>query len=250
MQGIVEQPKILICTRLIPDAGETLCNQPLEKIHGTHNSWIVRIPFRKANGEIIRPWISRFEIWPYLEGFAHDAEREALAQLSGRPDLVIGNYSDGNLVASLISKRIGVTQCNIAHALEQSKYLHSALHWRENEAQYHFNCQYTADLIAMNSADFIITSTYQEIAGTSHNVGQYETYQNYTMPGLYRVVNGIDLSIPNSTSYRQAPMRRFISRIFTVIDECNLCCPTLNVFCMGAIPPCRSAAILMTQPSR
>ncbi|MEO7320367.1 MAG: sucrose synthase [Nitrosospira sp.] len=196
LQGIVAQPKILICTRLIPDAGETLCNQPLEKVHGTQNSWIVRVPFRKENGEIIRHWISRFEIWPYLENFAHDIEREALAQLSGRPDLVIGNYSDGNLVASLISKRMGVTQCNIAHALEQSKYLHSALHWQENEAHYHFNCQYTADLIAMNSADFIITSTYQEIAGTPHTVGQYETYQNYTMPGLYRVVNGIDLFDP------------------------------------------------------
>ncbi|MEO7559667.1 MAG: sucrose synthase, partial [Nitrosospira sp.] len=140
LQGIEAEPKILICTRLIPEAGETLCNQPLEKVHGTQNCWIVRVPFRKENGEIIRHWISRFEIWPYLENFAHDVEREALAQLSGSPDLVIGNYSDGNLVASLISKRTGVTQCNIAHALEQSKYLHSALHWRENEAQYHFNC--------------------------------------------------------------------------------------------------------------
>ncbi|MBA4142355.1 MAG: sucrose synthase [Nitrosospira sp.] len=195
-QGITVQPKIVIATRLIPDAGETLCNQPLEKIHGTQNSWIVRIPFRKTNGEIIRHWISRFEIWPYLENFAHDVEREALAELRSRPDLIIGNYSDGNLVASLISKRIGVTQCNIAHALEQSKYLHSALHWRENEAQYHFNCQYTADLIAMNSADFIITSTYQEIAGTAHTVGQYETYQSFTLPGLYRVLNGIDLFDP------------------------------------------------------
>ncbi len=196
LQGISAQPKIIIGTRLIPDAGDTLCNQPLEKIHGTQNSWIVRIPFRKPNGEIVRHWISRFEIWPYLENFSHDLEREALAQLSGRPDLVIGNYSDGNLVASVIAKRMGVTQCNIAHALEQSKYLHSALYWRENENQYHFNCQYTADLIAMNSADFIITSTYQEIAGTPDTVGQYETYQNYTMPGLYRVVNGIDLFDP------------------------------------------------------
>lgn len=196
LQGIASQPKIIIGTRLIPDADDTLCNQPIEKIHGTNNSWIVRVPFHKPNGEIIRHWISRFEIWPYLEAFAHDIEREALAQLSGRPDLVIGNYSDGNLVASLIAKRMGITQCNIAHALEQSKYLHSALHWRENENQYHFNCQYTADLIAMNSADFIITSTYQEIAGTPDTVGQYETYQNYTMPGLYRVVNGIDLFDP------------------------------------------------------
>lgn len=44
----------------------------------------------------------------------------------------------------------------------------------------------------MNSADFIITSTYQEIAGTAQTVGQYESYQAFTLPGLYRVVQGID----------------------------------------------------------
>ena len=41
----------------------------------------------------------------------------------------------------------------------------------------------------MNAADFIITSTYQEIAGTDTTVGQYESHQFFTMPGLYRVVH-------------------------------------------------------------
>jgi sucrose synthase len=95
-----------------------------------------------------------------------------------------------------MSRRLGVTQCNIAHALEKTKYLYSALYWRENEAQYHFSSQYTADLIAMNAADFIITSTYQEIAGTESSVGQYESYCRFSMPGLYRVVSGIDLYDP------------------------------------------------------
>lgn len=53
---------------------------------------------------------------------------------------------------------------------------------------YHFSCQFTADLIAMNHADFIITSTYQEIAGNETLVGQYESMKSFTMPGLYRVV--------------------------------------------------------------
>jgi sucrose synthase len=53
---------------------------------------------------------------------------------------------------------------------------------------YHFSCQFTADLIAMNHADFIITSTYQEIAGNETRVGQYESMKAFTMPGLYRVV--------------------------------------------------------------
>lgn len=195
-QGVPVEPKILIVTRMIPDAGQTTCNQRLEKVSGCDNTWILRVPFHKENGEIVRHWISRFEIWPYLEDFAIDVEREALSELNGRPDLIIGNYSDGNLVASLLSQRLGVTQCNIAHALEKTKYLHSALYWRENDDRYHFSCQYTADLIAMNSADFIITSTYQEIAGTEETVGQYGSYHSFTMPGLYRVINGINLFDP------------------------------------------------------
>lgn len=196
IQGVQVDPKIVVVTRLIPESDGTTCNMPLEKIQGTDHAWIVRVPFHHSNGEIVRQWISRFEIWPYLEAFSVHVEREALAQLGGRPDLIIGNYSDGNLVASLLSERLGVTQCNIAHALEQTKYLHSALYWEANDATYHFACQYTADLIGMNHADFIITSTYQEIAGTAHSIGQYESYRAYTLPGLYRVVNGIDLFDP------------------------------------------------------
>lgn len=196
LQGVHVDPKILIVTRLIPDAGDTTCNQRLEKVSGCINTWILRVPFRKRNGEIIPHWISRFEIWPHLEVFSRDVEREALAELGGRPDLIIGNYSDGNLVATLLSRRLGVTQCNIAHALEKTKYLHSDIYWQENEDKYHFSCQYTADLLAMNAADFIVASTYQEIAGTRQAEGQYESYRAFSMPGLYRVVNGIDLFDP------------------------------------------------------
>ena len=77
----------------------------------------------------------------------------------------------------------------------------------------------------MNHADFIVTSTYQEIAGrfvsiqvllflftmlaflllsfiylcffcSLQTVGQYESHAAFTMPGLYRVVNGIDVFDP------------------------------------------------------
>lgn len=195
-QGLDIDPQIVVITRLIPDAGNTTCNQRVENIIGTENARILRVPFRNDNGEVLPQWISRFEVWPYLEQFADDVERELQVEIGGRPDLIIGNYSDGNLVASLLSHRMQVTQCNIAHALEKTKYLYSDLYWKENEAQYHFSCQFTADLIAMNSADFIITSTYQEICGREDSVGQYESYGAFTLPGLYRVVNGIDMFDP------------------------------------------------------
>lgn len=195
-QGLDIEPQILIVTRLLPEADGTTCDQRIEEVIGARHTRILRVPFRNPDGDVVPHWISRFEIWPYLERFAAEVETEVLAELTASPDLIIGNYSDGNLVATLLSQSLGVTQCNIAHALEKAKYLMSDLYWQDNDEEYHFACQFTADLIAMNAADFIITSTYQEIAGNSDSVGQYESYTSYTLPSLYRVVNGIDMFDP------------------------------------------------------
>ncbi|TAE99503.1 MAG: sucrose synthase [Oscillatoriales cyanobacterium] len=177
------KPKVIILTRLIPNSDGTRCNERLEKVHGTENAWILRVPFRDFNPKLTQNWISRFEIWPYLETYAIDAEKELLAEFQGKPDLIIGN-------------KLKVTQCNIAHALEKSKYLFSNLYWQESEEKYHFALQFTADIIAMNAANCIVSSTYQEIVGKPDSVGQYESYNCFTMPDLYHVVNGIELFSP------------------------------------------------------
>jgi len=194
--GVNANPKILILTRLIPNAEGTTCNKRLEKVFDTKNTYILRVPFRDGNKKVTDNWISRFEMWPYLEDFAEDAYRELLAEFGEKPDLVIGNYSDGNMVATLLARKYKVTQCNIAHALEKCKYLFSGLYWDKMDADYHFSIQFTADLIAMNAANFILTSSYQEIAGTDEGIGQYESYLNFSMPGLYRVTGGINLFHP------------------------------------------------------
>ncbi|MGH7492766.1 MAG: sucrose synthase [bacterium] len=194
--GLNAKPKIIVVTRLIPDHQGTTSNIRLERIHQTDDTWILRVPFHDRNDQVIPHWISRFEIWPYLQRFAHEAKLALLSEFNGRPDLIIGNYTDGNLVATLLSEELDVIQCNIAHALEKTKYLFSDLYWQSFEPAYHFSLQYVADLIAMNMADFIITSTFQEIAGTSWTRGQYESYQFFSMPGLMQVENGVNLFHP------------------------------------------------------
>ncbi|XP_023530913.1 sucrose synthase [Cucurbita pepo subsp. pepo] len=194
-QGLDITPRILIITRLLPDAVGTTCTQRLEKVFGTEHTHILRVPFRNENG-ILRKWISRFEVWPYLETYTEDVAQELTKELQGKPDLIIGNYSDGNIVASLLAHKLGVTQCTIAHALEKTKYPDSDIYWKRFDDKYHFSCQFTADLIAMNHTDFIITSTFQEIAGSKDTVGQYESHTAFTLPGLYRVVHGIDVFDP------------------------------------------------------
>ncbi|EYU25805.1 hypothetical protein MIMGU_mgv1a001207mg [Erythranthe guttata] len=194
-QGLDITPRIIIVTRLLPDAVGTTCSQRLEKVFGAEHSHILRVPFRTEKG-ILRKWISRFEVWPYMETFTEDVAKEITAELQGKPDLIIGNYSEGNLAASLLSHKLGVTQCTIAHALEKTKYPDSDIYVKNFDDKYHFSCQFTADLFAMNHTDFIITSTFQEIAGSKDTVGQYESHMAFTMPGLYRVVHGIDVFDP------------------------------------------------------
>ena len=190
-QGLDVIPKILIVTWFIPDAKGTTRNQRLERVSGTEDAHIFLVPFRIENS-ILQKWISRFDVWPYLETFAKDASNEIVVKLQGVPNLIIGNHSDGNLVASLLSYKLGITQSNIAHALEKTKYLESDIYWRKFKDKYHFSSQFTADLIAMNNADSIITSTYQEIAGSKNHVGQYESHTTFTLLGLHQVVHGID----------------------------------------------------------
>jgi len=195
--GLEVTPKIVIVTRLIPRSEGTTSDQPLEKVEGSDNVWILRVPFRDPrDGRVVEEWISRFRLWPYLDQFTVDVREALLAEFGGTPDLIIGNYSDGNLVATRLSKDLGVIQCNIAHALEKSKYLFSDLYWQNFEEEYHFSIQFVADLIAMNLANFIITSTRQEITGSDTAIGQYESYQFFTMPGLMNVTSGIDLFHP------------------------------------------------------
>ncbi|CAN6802132.1 unnamed protein product [Brassica oleracea] len=194
-QGLGFKPQILVVTRLIPEARGTKCDQELEAIEGTKHSHILRVPFVTDKGTL-RQWVSRFDIYPYLERFTQDATCKILQRFECKPDLIVGNYTDGNLVASLMATKLGVTQGTIAHALEKTKYEDSDAKWKELDPKYHFSCQFTADLIAMNVTDFIITSTYQEIAGSKERPGQYESHTAFTMPGLSRVVSGIDVFDP------------------------------------------------------
>ena len=52
-QGLPEViPKVIVVTRLIPEARGNTCNQRIERIHGTEFAYILRIPFRDNDGKV------------------------------------------------------------------------------------------------------------------------------------------------------------------------------------------------------
>jgi len=193
--GLDIQPHVAILTRLIPEAEGTTCDQVREKVIGSDQCWIIRVPFRNEDESIHPSWISRFHIWPYLEDFALQSREAVVAEFRAVPDLIIGHYSDGNLVAHRLAEELETTHCAAVHALEKTKYLLSDLYWADMESEYHFSCQFTADMIAYNAADFIISSSFREIGGTDEEMGMFESYETFSMPGLYRVTSGMDLTL-------------------------------------------------------
>lgn len=68
-QGLDVMPENIVVTWLIPEARGTTCNQRVERISGTEGAHILWVPFRSENG-ILWKWISRFDVWPFLETFA------------------------------------------------------------------------------------------------------------------------------------------------------------------------------------
>jgi sucrose synthase len=38
--------------------------------------------------------------------------------MEGKPDLIIGNYTDGNLVASLMANKLGITQVTVHQLID------------------------------------------------------------------------------------------------------------------------------------
>ena len=51
-----------------------------------------------------------------MNSMLQDVASEIMKEMQAKPDLIIGNYSDGNLVATLLAHKLGVTQvCLIVH---------------------------------------------------------------------------------------------------------------------------------------
>jgi sucrose synthase len=154
------------------------------------------VPFRNAAGEVMPHWISRFQHLALPGALCLDAERELLAELGGRPGpdhRQLLRRQPGRLADA---QRLGVSQCNIAHALEKTKYLFSDLYWRDNEEPLPLlgpvHRRPDRDEHAPTSSS--PAPTRRSPAPTTASASTRATA--FTMPGLYRVVAGVDVYDP------------------------------------------------------
>lgn len=75
---------------------------------------------------------------------------------------------------------------------------------RQNDDHYHVGCPFTADLISMNTADFIFTSIYQDIAGLVERYGR--------SPALWEAANLVAVGYVDAERSGDAEEREQIGR--------------------------------------
>jgi len=193
VEGI--QPRVVILTRLIPHSEGTTTHLPLEPVADSQHAWIMRVPFRDEQGQVLKDWVSRFQVWPYLRRFTTEAQN-AIAEylqshgLGSAPDLILGHYADGNLVALWLGETFGCLQGFVPHAFEKTKY-ESILSRQEAISKYNFHIQWLVEAGYLGLSHFGQFNSYLEIAGQGTLASQIQPYQNFEFPGMYRVTGNV-----------------------------------------------------------
>lgn len=170
-----------IFTRLIDDPNEAdAYSQEIESINPKCD--IRRIPFA---GNLYR---KKEELWEHLDEFVENAQKHMKAH-DIFPDWMHSHYGDAGYVAKELSLKLNVPFAHTAHSLgrsKKSKMKEMGLTEEEAEEKFKFSLRIAAEEACLALAEFIITSTYQEIS-------DWEAYDNYQKATFHVLPPGIDL---------------------------------------------------------
>lgn len=169
-----------IFTRLIDDPNEhDAYGQEIEAINDKCD--IRRIPFA---GSLYR---KKEELWEHLDEFVKNALKH-MKEHDIFPDWMHSHYGDAGYVAKELSLKLNVPFAHTAHSLgrsKKSKMKDMGLTEEEAEDKFKFSLRIEAEEACLALADFIVTSTYQEIS-------DWEAYDNYQKATFHVLPPGID----------------------------------------------------------
>lgn len=147
------------------------------------NAWIIRIDAGPEG------YICKEELWDHLDSFADNA----LAWLQGfprLPDILHSHYADAGYVGVRLAHATGLPLIHTGHSLGRDKcrrLLVLGMMMEDIDQRYHMLRRIDAEEETLTNADWVITSTRNEIED------QYELYDCYT-PGKMAVIPpGTDL---------------------------------------------------------
>jgi sucrose-phosphate synthase len=223
--------RVELFTRLIFDkAVSEDYAQPVEQVNDKFS--IIRI---QCGG---RKYMRKELLWPHLDEYV-DKTIKYIKRQNAIPDIVHGHYPDAGYVAMQLAEIFGTPFVYTGHSLGRSKLEQLTNEGMSKEAiekKYKIDCRIQMEEEVLKKADFIITSTNQEVSG------QYGQYDNKDLPRYCVVPPGLDIEkfypfyhdmLPETAKdeielYAQASMIEELNRFFMHPDRpvlLSLCRP-------------------------
>lgn len=154
--------------------------EPIEQL--SEKVRIVRIP---CGGD---RYIRKELLWPHLDEFV-DNTIQFIDQENDIPDALHGHYADGGYIAMELANLLGAPLVFTGHSLgipKRQKLQQSGMSETAMNEEYRIDHRIEMETAVINKADFIVTSTQQEIDE------QYAHYEQKQTPNFVVIPPGID----------------------------------------------------------
>jgi sucrose-phosphate synthase len=176
----VEQA-ILLTRRVVDPAVSEDYQQPVESL--SEKASIIRIDCGEEG------YLPKEELWDSLDNFS-DNVLEYLTQQERLPDILHSHYADAGYVCNRISHQLNIPLIHTGHSLGRSKrkqLLAGGMKRDDIEQKYNISRRIDAEEEVLGTAEYIITSTRQEI------IEQYGMYDYYQPERMKVIPPGTDL---------------------------------------------------------
>lgn len=132
-------------------------------------------------------YLAKEKLWPCLDEFVTNSIQH-IKKHKILPDWIHSHYADAGYVAAELSQFLNVPFAHTGHSLGIPKMmglLKTGMTREELEKRYEFSSRFAAENRTLSHAEFVITSTEQEIS-------TYEPYENFNSAVFNPIPPGID----------------------------------------------------------
>lgn len=134
-----------------------------------------------------KKYLPKEKLWPHLDEFVANCIAH-IKQEKVFPDWIHGHYADAGYVAAELSSILNVPFCQTGHSLGRpklQKLLDSGMLEADATARYQFDKRFAAEDTTLINAEFIVTSTTQEIS-------TYELYDSFQRAEFHVIPPGLN----------------------------------------------------------
>lgn len=134
-----------------------------------------------------KKYLPKEKLWPHLDEFVSNAIQHIKSE-NILPDWIHSHYADAGYVASELSAYLHIPYAHTAHSLGKpklKKLLNAGMMREEAYEKYAFQRRFEAEESTLANAEFIVTSTHQEIS-------QFDDYENTKLCEYHVIPPGLN----------------------------------------------------------